>query len=1057
MNSSKIKKIDQLLEALENDADNKKLQDFLNSICNAVGLYHNTDELFDSNNDPSQKKFITVCLLRLLCRDQGAIRQWEHQNQPEIAKLFDDQIGPIYNLFGIGRKEQSHEKLNRLRNVEKEVLNEFNRITETIVSLNTAISVRQPFMTQINNRKNKLFLEQFVHPLSLIDPNVRLDEIFGTFEEYNESPMEDRLRSYKEIEISFGNFLNDANKYPSVFTERCILAPLKEIYRFVNKDFQNNDAIKATTVTVESLDHKYPFHEKDRRVELKFLVKNNSKGYARNVLVECEAIDFCNLCDSVNLGTLISNQSSEIVLETNVNKAIGNGENSKLGIILTWSWQNFISDERTKDSEIFELTPQRTDLNWDDLRNQQPYSLEAINEAENLVGRGELLNQLNARLSADRVGSLIIHGQKRVGKTSIAEVVQANFAQCSHYSVIFVPVNGLDTTTQEAFVADLGNTIVRKMSRTSNSFARIERPKFDSALAPLLDYFDAAKEMSQDHKFIIILDEFDEIHPDMVQINSNVGRTFFNNIRAISGHVGFVLVGGENMQIIRESTDQLNRMEVLQVDYFDKKQYWKDFQDLVKQPVKDTIEFDDEAIDALYEMTEGHPFYTKFICSTIYTEACNERSSYITKDNVMKAVEIAIEKLDLNAVSHFWIDGINKRYDPARQDQIQTHRRKFLIAFAQIKRKKTSVARQDLQDSEILTDVAVDSIIDKYISRGFLIEDANHYIIWKPKFFERWLVERGFSMLTVEFLDEEAIMRSNEKEKEAYVPDRDIVELCNKWGLYQGSQITTTHVRAWLEQFEYNTEQKLMFNLLENIRFYDLAKIKEAFRSLHSSVQADIAQRGGIRSADRRESRSDILLSSFGSLVQSGSSYARIYANENRISVGNALLLDQISDVLQKEESDTKAIVFVDDIIASGNSAVDFLNTLNRQCGDLLKKKKVKIFIAMICGLQIGIKKLEDKIKKVPFEAEVIVSDLLTEKDQCFSSTSEVFSSSDERDKAKEIVQEHGELLQKKQPFGYKDSQLLVAFHDNCPNNTLPIIWCESTKKKHWIPLFKRV
>ena len=92
--------------------------------------------------------------------------------------------------------------------------------------------------------------------------------------------------------------------------------------------------------------------------------------------------------------------------------------------------------------------------------------------------------------------------------------------------------------------------------------------------------------------FIIILDEFDEIHPDMVQINSSIGRTFFNNIRAMSstGYVGFILVGGENMQIIRESTDQLNKMSVFQVDYFDKGQYWPDFQDLVRRPVEDTIE-----------------------------------------------------------------------------------------------------------------------------------------------------------------------------------------------------------------------------------------------------------------------------------------------------------------------------------------------------------------------------------------------------------------------------------------------------------------------------------
>lgn len=771
MNPSRINKIDQLLEALEKDADAKKLQDFLSSVCDVVGLSHNTNELFDSNNDPPQKKFIAVCLLRLLYRSQGAIWEWENQERPRIVGLFDDQISSIYRLFDINNGDQNHDKLNKLRDAEEKVLNAFNQITDSIVDFSTSTGVRHRFMQTCNYDLNRLFLEQFVRPPS-ITSNEHLGRIFHAVNEYNESSIENLLESYKEVETVFDRYLRGANRYPSTFTQRCIIDPIKRIYNFINEDFQNNDATQATNVTISSLDHKYPFHEKGKKIELKFLVKNNNKGYARDVLVECKDIDSClNLCDPVNLGILESNQSSEIILETNVTKAMRSGKSSEPLIDLVCSWQNFNSDERIEINELFALTPQRTGLNWDDLNHKQPYSLEAINEAENLVGRKKLLSQLNSRLSANRVGSSIIYGQKRVGKTSIAEVVQANFNQCSNYSVIFVPINGLDTTTPEKFVADLGKTIVGDMSYTSNLFAHIEKPTFDSALAPLRHYFQAARDMSQDHKFIIILDEFDEIHPDMVQINSSVGQTFFNNIRAISstGHVGFVLVGGENMQIIRESTDQLNRMEVLQVDYFDKGQYWRDFQDLVRQPVKDTIEFNDEAIDTLYEMTEGHPFYTKLICSAIYTEACSERNSYITKDNVTKAVGVAIEKLDLNAVSHFWIDGINKRYDPVRQDQIQTHRRKFLIAFAQIKRKKTSVTRKDLQDSETLTDVAVDSIIDKYISRGFLTEDAGHYR-WKPKFFERWLVERGFSMLTVEFLDEEAIIRSNEEEKESYVP-----------------------------------------------------------------------------------------------------------------------------------------------------------------------------------------------------------------------------------------------------------------------------------------------
>ena len=35
---------------------------------------------------------------------------------------------------------------------------------------------------------------------------------------------------------------------------------------------------------------------------------------------------------------------------------------------------------------------------------------------------------------------------------------------------------------------------------------------------------------------------------------------------------------------------------------------------------------------------------------------------------------------------------------------------------------------------------------------------------------------------------------------------------------------------------------------------------------------------------------------------------------------------------------------------------------------------------------------------------------------------------------------------------GYKDSQLLLGFTHNTPDNTLPIIW----KEENWIPIFKR-
>ena len=136
---------------------------------------------------------------------------------------------------------------------------------------------------------------------------------------------------------------------------------------------------------------------------------------------------------------------------------------------------------------MFELRSQRANLNWDDLKKKQPYSLEAINEAENLVGRKALMENLQKNLLADRIGSSIIYGQKRVGKTSIAEVVKSNFDKEPNYLVVFVSVTGCDTTSPEKSVSSIGTKIVRQVSRAAKPLANLDKPTFENALAPWLN------------------------------------------------------------------------------------------------------------------------------------------------------------------------------------------------------------------------------------------------------------------------------------------------------------------------------------------------------------------------------------------------------------------------------------------------------------------------------------------------------------------------------------------------------------------------------------------
>lgn len=206
---------------------------------------------------------------------------------------------------------------------------------------------------------------------------------------------------------------------------------------------------------------------------------------------------------------------------------------------------------------------------------------------------------------------------------------------------------------------------------------------------------------------------------------------------------------------------------------------------------------------------------------------------------------------------------------------------------------------------------------------------------------------------------------------------------------------------------------------------------------------------------DERRSR-EILLSSFDKPTKSSSSYARMYAAENKVISTNVASLEDIPKSLEQDhEQRISAIVFIDDIIASGGSIIDGIENLNRICGETIGKRNIKVVIATICGLESGREAIERKVEsEIPFKVEIYICDTLDDSNRCFTDNSLVFDDEGERRRAKEIAQRYGVKLQKRQPLGFDGGQLLVVFKDTCPNNSLPILWCHV--ESSWTPLFRR-
>jgi hypothetical protein len=181
---------------------------------------------------------------------------------------------------------------------------------------------------------------------------------------------------------------------------------------------------------------------------------------------------------------------------------------------------------------------------------------------------------------------------------------------------------------------------------------------------------------------------------------------------------------------------------------------------------------------------------------------------------------------------HFWEDGIFETGD--RAEEISMNRRKILLSLAETSRKYFELTRERIIEQALkygLSESTIKHELREFVRRQVLVSKDDIYDYRVP-LFGRWLQEKGVNEIITTFTDLDSILQRKKQEEEAYVRSEEIVKLISHWGTYQGRFISEDKVRAWLNQFGENSDQRLMFRILENLKFYTKdnirTKMKEA-------------------------------------------------------------------------------------------------------------------------------------------------------------------------------------------------------------------------------------
>ena len=265
----------------------------------------------------------------------------------------------------------------------------------------------------------------------------------------------------------------------------------------------------------------------------------------------------------------------------------------------------------------------------------------------------------------------------------------------------------------------------------------------------------------------------------------------------------------------------------------------------------------------------------------------------------------------------------------------------------------------------------------------------------------------------------------------------EIDRILETWGFSKSVAIEyarkKTQLLEWLSNFQYSEIEDAL-KIASKITVISETKVRNLISSLAKEISREFdGSLGGVLFFPLGDNPSE-----------SGGNYLYDLRKELGLPAGNFP-----TGHFANFASSARAMIFIDDIIGTGQQATKFAEK-NRYC-----LSENSIYISLFA--------FDSGLKKVQAQAEfrsVFCGQLLTSEDIAFTESSKIFRHPLERERLKCLAEKYGRLLYPLGPLGYDNSQAMIVFPHNTPNNTLPIIWASDRNEKTvgaiWHPLWER-
>ncbi len=877
----------------------------------------------------------------------------------------------------------------------------------------------------------------------------------------------DVLRRAPEFQQNVKSHTPDADdpRLLSAMWQTLVQPILEHVAEIVLNASSMGEAALSPSLGLRNPQTKADLRQAGKDIELSFALRNTGKGHAHDVsLQSLMSSDVGTLSLVEPVGPFDLDPESEHMVRVRLVLA---SPTHSIRAPLRWLCVTTLGKQLTFEGDLL-VGQQVTEPDWDALVNDPPYTLNPISRPEMLYGRTSSLLKLT--VNATSGSSTFVWGQKRIGKTSLLQVLSTQLAERPNVTCVFLRMGELASLHEGQLARRIAERLVERSGLSMQVPAEAD---FGSGLGRLIPFIELLVAATRGRKFVVIIDEFDDLDPSFY--TGERGRQFVKALRSVS-EVGltFFFVGSERMEVIyqRHRAD-LNKWTNIHLDRIDGR---GDCRALITRPVEDAIEFSSQAVDFIIDYCAGHPFHMQNFCRHIFDRCLQEHRTFVDDNDTNAVRQQLLRGLGPTNFSHLWED--NPVLDALEKRRATAENCIALACIAVLGGRYENV--DDLVDVQAGLPVSSDDraqpedlrrACERLRSRGVLsLLPKDEGVVVDLQIFREWLAENAVPKLVPIWTEFRATQRrslskssrraerSNDRlDSEAFIiPEDDIIAVSQNL-FYCNRQKDVADVRSWLRQFNDDARIEIAFLLLKRLadkgfvsqgaRNLQLGKVEEMIRARRLEVGA------GTWKIERGRS-DNMCITYVDSELKSGASVGRDLRNNLRPGRFAAPL--DLGPWMKSHAMQDPLVFIVDDFAGTGVTLSKGLRRFSEQIDPQLWNSYVaqgRISVFTMFAFPEAI----ERIRETCPGAHVLAATTLGDDLRGCAAESGIFSDEADLRFAKEFLLQIGRELYPDAPLGFGDLGALFAFHNTVPNNTLPIFWSNGrVGEKPWKPLFPR-